>query len=211
LTVEDFGDAAMTDVKDLNLIATQFFNNICKQNGRGDFCFKYVDLKGVMDKNWPNRRVDIEDVEQLKYNVTQTAFQPSLILSQDYCNSLPADGSFRFSKSTQTSSTCAWSVSKGLSFSEGITATVGIPNLAGFSFSENFQMQFNETRSQTVTHTDSWSIDSTVPVPAHTYVNATYIVTEQDFECSWTADITIKGCVNVWFQDKVNSHWEWWY
>ena len=44
LTVEDFGDAAMTDVKDLNQIAIKFFNKICKQNGRGDFCFKYVDL-----------------------------------------------------------------------------------------------------------------------------------------------------------------------
>ena len=74
LTVEDFGDVAVTDIKDLNQIATQFFNNICKQNKRGDFCFKYIDLSGVMDKNWPNRRVDIEDVEQLKYNVTNTAF-----------------------------------------------------------------------------------------------------------------------------------------
>ena len=48
-------------------------------------------------------------------------------------------------------------------------------------------------------------------MPPQTYVNATYSVVEQDFDCTWTADIKIRGCVNVWFRDKINDHWEWWY
>ena len=58
---------------------------------------------------------------------------------------------------------------------------------------------------------DSWEISTTVPVPPFTYVNATYVVMETDFDTTWTADITFSGCANVWFNDKINDHWEWWY
>jgi hypothetical protein len=63
MTAADFGDLALMDIKNLDQLAVQFYNNICKSVGRGDFCFKYVDLQGVMDHNWPNRRVDVVDIE----------------------------------------------------------------------------------------------------------------------------------------------------
>ena len=108
LTSADYGDAAFADIKNLDNLAVQFYNNICHQNGRGDGCFKYVDLYGVQDKNFPYRKVSVIDISQLQYSVIQQITKPSLVLSQDYCNSLGESGSFAFRKSTSTSSTCSW-------------------------------------------------------------------------------------------------------
>ncbi len=38
------GSAAYADIKNLQAIANQYFNNICHQNNRGDNCYKWVDL-----------------------------------------------------------------------------------------------------------------------------------------------------------------------
>jgi len=72
-------------------------------------------------------------------------------------------------------------------------------------------MTFENTQTQSTTHIDKWEVDVTVPVPAMTYVNATFTVVETDYSTTWTADVLFNGCVNVWFQDKINDHWEWWY
>lgn len=83
--------------------------------------------------------------------------------------------------------------------------------MAQTTFSETINLSFSRTDTQSTTHTDTWEIDTTVPVPPLTYVNATYTVIEQDFDTTWVADVTIRGSVNVWFNDKINDHWEWWY
>lgn len=165
----------------------------------------------MQDKAWPGRKVQVVDVSQLKYDVVQKIDRPSLVLTEDYCNSLSESGSFRFSKSTSTSSTCTWTVTSGMSLQSGVTATVGIPVLAEMTFSESIQLNFASSSSQSTNHVDAWTIDTDVPVPPFTYVNATYTIMEQDFDCKWTAQLKIRGCVNVWFNDKVNNHWEWWY
>jgi hypothetical protein len=200
-----------SQIKNLDNIAVEFFNNICRQQGRSDGCYKYVDLYGKADRNWPSRRVDVVDISKLAYSVVQSISQPSFILSEDYCNSLSESGSFRFTKTKSVSSTCSWTVTSGIQYQNSISATVGIPELAQTSFSESINMNFASTSSQSTTHVDSWEIDTVVPVPPFTYVNATYAVIEQDFDCTWTAEIKIRGCANVWFNDKVNGHWEWWY
>lgn len=46
-------DFKKTEVKDLEALAVQFYNAMCRQNGRQDGCYKWVDLHQVQDKNWP--------------------------------------------------------------------------------------------------------------------------------------------------------------
>ena len=62
-----------------------------------------------------------------------------------------------------------------------------------------------------MTHVESWTLDTVVPVPPKTYVKATYTVIEDDFDCTWTTNIQLRGCANVWFNDKIGGHWEWWH
>lgn len=46
-----------------------------------------------------------------------------------------------------------------------------------------------------MSHVDTYSIDTTVPVPPHTYVNASYVVMEENFETTWTSDVYFTGCL----------------
>ncbi|CDW91853.1 UNKNOWN [Stylonychia lemnae] len=211
LTSASYGQAGYADIKNLQDLANEYFNTICRQNGRDNGCYKYVDIQGQQDHNWPQRKVEVMDVAQLKYDVKQKITRPSLVLSQDYCNSLSKDGSFNFEKSTTTSTTCTWSVTEGLSYQNSVSVKVSIPELAETSFSESITLSMSSTQSQSTTHTDNWQISTTVPVPSQTYVNATYTVIESDFDTAWTADVTIRGCANVWFNDKIDGHWEWWH
>jgi hypothetical protein len=69
LSAEHYGLTATADIKNLNDLAHSYFDNICKQNGRGAGCYKWVDTQGKSDGNWPQRRVDVTDISKLKYSV----------------------------------------------------------------------------------------------------------------------------------------------
>ena len=102
-------------------------------------------MNGVQDRNWPGRRVNIKEVKGLKYQVIETISKPSLVLSQDYCNSLSINGEFKFKKSTETGSSASWTVTDSISFGSSITAYVGIPSLGGVKFTESINMTFEKT------------------------------------------------------------------
>ena len=154
--------------------------------------------------------MEVNEVNNMKYNVIETIEKPSLVISQDYCNSLTKDAYFQFKKRSETGSICSWSVTDGLSIGTSIEFRVGLP-FFGTKFKEEINMTFSKTESQTTTHLDAWEIDNYIPVPALTYVDATFTVTETDYSCTWDADLVFSGCANVWFKDKINNHWEWWY
>ena len=153
------------------------------------------------------------DISDLQYQVLQKNTKPTLSLAEDYCNVLSQPGSFSFSKSTITASTCGYEVTEGLTYerTDLIQKNTTIPMLASKELDETVMLNFASTRKQETTHTDQWTINTTIPVPANTYVKATYVVMEDDFDCTWTASIKIRGCANVWFKDKVDGHWEWWH
>ena len=88
---------------------------------------------------------------------------------------------------------------------------VKIPELADFKFSESVQLSLSQTKTQKTSHKESWGIDTKVPVPSETYVQAAYTVIEDDFQADWYSDITFSGCTNVWFKKKIDGHWEWWH
>ena len=154
--------------------------------------------------------MNVDDVKNMQYHVIEEISKPSLTLSQDYCNSLEKDAYFQFKKSSETGSLCTWSVTDSISIGTSIEFTVGVP-FFGTKFKEEINMTFSKTESQSTIHVDKWEIDNYIPVPARTYVDATFTVVERDMSCTWDADIVFSGCANVWFKDKINNHWEWWY
>ena len=142
----------------------------------------------------------------------QGSFQaPSLVLSEDFCNTLDQDAHFEFKKSKKTSSDCSWTVTNGMSSDTSVSFKVGVPTLAETSFSESISLNYATTQGQSVTHEDDWEIDNYIPVPAHQYVKATFTVIETDFSTTWSSKIKLRGCVHVKFHDKLNDHWLWWY
>ena len=53
LRAEDYGDAANAAIKDLYVLAAQYFSIFCQQHGRDPNCFKWVDVRAERDGNWP--------------------------------------------------------------------------------------------------------------------------------------------------------------
>lgn len=147
----------------------------------------------------------------MEYSVIEQIEKPSLVLKQDFCNPLSLDTWFTFKKSTETSSDCSWTVTEGMAFGQSIHASIGIPAFGGVEFEESLNMSFSKTETQSTSHKDRWEIESNIPVPALTYVDATFTVIETDFSATWSADVVFKGCTNVWFKDKLDNHWEWWH
>jgi len=83
--------------------------------------------------------------------------------------------------------------------SKGLGLKVGLPKLGGIGFSidnrETLTMEFNKTNAQILTRVETYSLDMMVPVPPHTYVNASYVVTEENFETTWESDVYFTGCL----------------
>ncbi len=46
-----------------------------------------------------------------------------------------------------------------------------------------------------MTHVDTYDVETDVPVPPYTYVNATYVVMEENFEATWSTDVYFTGCL----------------
>ncbi len=143
LSNEVYGSSAYADIKNLQDLASAYFNGVCRENGRSDGCYKYVDIDGKQDSNYPYRRVDVIDTSNLVYSVLQQIQKPSLVLSQDYCNSLDEAGSFEFHKTTTTTSQFTWSVTQGLTSTNEISVKVGVPELLETQYSESIQLSFS--------------------------------------------------------------------
>ena len=156
-------------IKDLVRLAQQYFNAVCRDSGRGDVCYDYIDLKGEKDTEYGYRYVDFESYSDLVYDVQGSFQAPSLVLSEDFCNTLDQDAHFEFKKSKKTSSDCSWTVTNGMSSDTSVSVKVGVPTLAETSFSESISLNYASTQGQSVTHEDDWEIDNYIPVPAHYY------------------------------------------
>jgi len=83
----------------------------------------------------------------------------------------------------------------GIKSTSTISEKVSIPALEETTFTESLELSLSTTASQSTTHTRNWSIDDTIKVPANTYVNVSFIVTEDDFTADFTADVHFCGCV----------------
>lgn len=49
------------------------------------------------------------------------------------------------------------------------------------------------------THSETWEIDITVPVPAEQSVNATFLILENEYEANWKSDLLFTGCISFSF------------
>jgi len=139
--------------------------------------------------------------EDLQYKVQDKITKPSLILSQEFNNTLPDPATMHFKQGQAVSSTCSWSLTAGIKSTSTITEKVGIPSLEETTFTESIELSLSTTVGGSTTHSQNWEINDDIPVPANTYVSATYTVKEDDFTADWSANVHFCGCVQTWFKD----------
>lgn len=106
-------------------------------------------------------------------------------------------------------------MSAGIKATSTFSIKAGIPDLAEASYSESIELSLSSTVGGSVDHVHEWGISDDIPVPAHTYVSATFTVKEDDFTADWTAKVNFCGTTQTWFKEKYDwnhdgdMHWLW--
>lgn len=132
---------------------------------------------------------------------------PGQILTSSFNNNSGGVGSAHFKKSKQTTTTFSWSITEGIELGISEEITAGVPEVAQSKTTLSVKLSLSSTQGQSKSETESWEIDRTISVPAHTDIEMTWAINESDITATFYADIEITGYFAIWNNDKVNGHW----
>jgi hypothetical protein len=115
-----------------------------------------------------------------------------------------------FTDSKTTAASFQVVVTKGITV--GITASVqvGVPDFGTATISSSVSMSLSTAETQGSTLSQTWSWNSTIPVPPHSHVKATIIVQEAKYSTPFTAKVRIRGAFG-WVYITGHEDYEVWY
>eukprot|EP00347_Sterkiella_histriomuscorum_P015507 403356768 len=210
ITAAMYGDDTKSDIADLYHISEQFVDGICVKNGKRPGCWQWVDLEGNNDRESKFGKVVVIAYDEPTYSSKTRIDKPGKIFEQGYCNQLEKDTTFVFETTYSASSTCSWSVTQGMTFTSSISASIGIPFVSA-EVKEKLVLDYSTTNSQEYKHAESQTFTYNIPAPGKTQVNATILANDINYQADWTANITMQGCVNARFHDRIQGEYIWWY
>lgn len=94
----------------------------------------------------------------------------------------------------------------GIKSTSTISEKIGVPALEKTTFTESIELSLSSTKGGSTTHTQNWGVSDDIPVPANTYVEATFTVKEDDFTADWSAKVHFCGFTQIWFKDKYDMN-----
>ncbi|CAN5279440.1 hypothetical protein BH09BAC4_BH09BAC4_33720 [soil metagenome] len=130
-------------------------------------------------------------------------------------NNSSVQDSQAYAQSVTTTQQFAWSITESLQVGVQVSATEGVPSVASATEQVSVNLTLSSTQSETTTNSQSWSINTTINVPAESVVDATLVVTTNQYDIPWTATCLLSGSVAIWFNNKVDLnhnndyHWLW--
>lgn len=126
-----------------------------------------------------------------------------------YDNGSSVQNQQTFTKTATSTQTFTWSITEALSIGVTISATEGVPSVASSTQSITATLSLSSTQGQTVTNTQTWSVNSIVNVPPNSSIKADMIISQENYDINFTQDVKMSGYVAIWNNDKVNGHWLW--
>ncbi|XP_076032870.1 uncharacterized protein LOC143020373 [Oratosquilla oratoria] len=116
-----------------------------------------------------------------------------------------------FSKSTEYTDSFEWGLTSGMSCSISEQITVGIPELIGADINLEASFSLDESISVSKSKTETFSIQNEITIPPKSSLKAEWIITEHEVDIPFSADVTIQGYIAVWYEQKIDDHWLWFY
>lgn len=131
-----------------------------------------------------------------------------------YNNGSSVSQSYTYQQTLTTEQSFTWSITESLSVGIEISATEGVPEVAQVGEKVTTTLSFSSTQGATSTTTQSWSVSQPIIAPPNSHVDATMVVTTQQYNINWTATCKLAGSVAIWFNNKValnpgDYHWLW--
>ncbi|MCD2441143.1 ETX/MTX2 family pore-forming toxin [Agromyces sp. SYSU K20354] len=139
-----------------------------------------------------NDSVVVEMLE-FTYDKVEAAHTPHLIASSTFSNGTDAQATQTFSDSKSTTSSFKWSLQEGLKIGAKTTFKVGVPFVADGKVEASAELNVGSTQEWTTTVSQNWSYSAQVPVPPHTRVVASVIVTMAEYSPGWRMRLQVSG------------------
>ncbi|CAN7997666.1 unnamed protein product [Ixodes hexagonus] len=150
--------------------------------------FKYGDVRVVSNTT---RVIHDKCFVNLEPNETRTVFIQAL-----------------FERNT----TCEWRKTKSFKSGFNVAATVKVPKIPlTVKLGTSFSISLDNTTGEKEYNSELLHDAQEISVSPETTVCAKWAETVLEIEVPWTADVVFSGHVAVWFREKVNDHWLWFY
>ncbi|CAN7948718.1 unnamed protein product, partial [Ixodes pacificus] len=105
----------------------------------------------------------------------------------------------------------SWQTQNSFSVGTSLSIKVGLPGVADVTSTFSTNVSLTNTAGQVHTESEKYTIEQDVTVPPLKSAKIEWIVTDVTQEIPWTAQIDIEGWFAVWFREKVNDHYLWFY
>jgi len=92
-----------------------------------------------------------------------------------------------------------------------VEGKAGVPLVAEGKISATTELTLSSTQEKTESGTQEWSVDNPVVVPPLSLVVCQSLISTNKSNQDFTAKATITGYVAIWFVNKVDDHWLWFY
>jgi|GEM_PF-2307970 len=131
-----------------------------------------------------------------------------------YNNDSSVNQSYTYQQALETQQSFTWSITESLSVGVEISATEGAPGVAQVGEKVTTTLSFSSTQGATSSKKQSWSVSQPIIAPPSSHVDATMVVTTQEYDINWKATCRLAGSVAIWFNGKAalnpgDYHWLW--
>lgn len=133
----------------------------------------------------------------------------------NYENDTSLQQTVTYTQSMQTSKSFTWSVTELLSIGLEVSITAGTPAVAQIGAKVTTNLTLSSTQGASESEQQTWTVANPYNVAPHTSLQATLVVTTQQYNVNWGATVTLRGCVAIWFNNKIELwpgsgyHWLW--
>ncbi|WP_284890597.1 ETX/MTX2 family pore-forming toxin [Burkholderia sp. lyk4-R2A-23] len=136
-------------------------------------------------------------IDGFAYADTEPVVSPIQVEGSKFSNDTDAPSSQRFADSKTTSASTTWTVRQGVTSVFGQSVQVPLPHGVTVTANESRTVAFERTDAQTVSTTQTWSWDMTIPIPARSRVDLSLIVEDVSYSMSFTAVAKFSGSLKI--------------
>jgi len=149
--------------------------------------------------------------QSISYSEPITSNGDIVVPSQTLTNHTDIQQTQSFSWSKTTTDTFSWSFTEALKVGVTVSGSAGVPLVAEGKVSATVELTLSSTQTKTESAAQTWSVNQPVLVPAHTWVKCQSVISTNSDSIAFIAAAQVRGYVAIWFENKVNGHWLWFY
>uniref|UniRef100_A0A131XY33 Putative secreted salivary gland peptide n=1 Tax=Ixodes ricinus TaxID=34613 RepID=A0A131XY33_IXORI len=145
-------------------------------------------------------------------SVSKSSFDAKVVYTEWSYNHGPTEPIIVTVKRTKTRThQYSWQTQEGVITVGSISIEAGLPKVVGATASVSKTLSLSTTTGQVETVSEEYAVDVKVTVPPRKKAKIEWVVTDVIQEIPWTAQIDIEGSFAVWFREKVDDHYLWFY